>query len=85
MPRIRSGFSFHCAYGHLKNIAARLDDIGYEKQPLTDRLSTFGFAAWQKLVPNPIYGVELPVSNDMTGRRPVTANWTFLATTLDHD
>src|SRR5580765_8456231 len=75
---IRTGFSFRIAYGHLKEVADRVKEIGWAKQPIADHCSTFGFNRWSKLVPNPVYGVELSVGV-MSEKRMVYDAWTFLA------
>jgi DNA polymerase III alpha subunit len=79
MPRIRTGYSFHFAYGHLSEVAARLQVIGWPRQPISDRTSTYGFNRWAHLVPNPMFGVELAVSADLQEKRPTVDWWTFFA------
>jgi len=80
MTRVRSGYSFRVAYGHLKDMASRIDEVGWSRQPLTDRDSTFGFARWSKLVQQPIYGVELAVVPASAEKGLYTLNYfTFLA------
>jgi DNA polymerase III alpha subunit len=76
---IRSGYSFKVAYGHLDEVASRLIEIGWSHQPLIDRNSTFGFNRWTKLVPRPVYGVEIGVVSVMAERRPRADFWRFLA------
>lgn len=76
--RIRSGYSFKHAYGHLADVASRLKEIGWERQPISDRASTFGFTAWSKKVPAPIYGVELACSASVETAFSVDY-WTFFA------
>lgn len=80
MTRIRTGYSFKTAYGHLKDVAARLTELNWERQPITDRESTFGFARWSKMVPAPIYGVELAVVPSLGEKNPPIDYMTFLAT-----
>ena len=77
--RIRTGYSFRLAFGHLKEVAARLDEIGWDRQPISDRCSTYSFNRWSKTVKNPIYGVELAVVPDMKDERPSPDYWSFFA------
>lgn len=62
--RIRSGYSFGTAYGHLPDVFKRAQFDGVA--PITDRASTFGWNPWAKLAKTnnvrPVYGVELAVS-----------------------
>lgn len=76
---IRSGFSFKVAYGHLEDVASRLTEIGWEKQPICDRTSTFAFNRWSKLTTNPVFGVELAVVANMAEKRPRADFWRFFA------
>jgi DNA polymerase III alpha subunit len=77
--RIRTGFSFKTAYGHIKDVSSRLDEIGWQRQPIADRSSTYGFVRWTKLVKNPIYGVELAVVPTLGEKKPIISYWTFYA------
>ena len=47
--RIRSGYSFHTAAGHLKDVVDRCAEIGMTTVPITDRMSTFGFRRFRDL------------------------------------
>lgn len=76
--RIRSGYSFKFAYGHLKDVASRLKEISWEHFPITDRASTFAFNRWTKLVEKPIYGVELACTPSLDDKFSMD-NWTFVA------
>lgn len=82
--RIRTGNSFRTAVGHLPDVMSRLKDIGWKVAPISDRLSTFGYAKWTKLAKTngmrPIYGVELGVSHNPALKRPPMDYWTFFAT-----
>lgn len=81
--RIRSGFSFKTAYGHLVDVADRIKAIGLKAAPLTDRESTFGFAKWTRICAEkelrPIYGAELAVVPAAGEKSPATDFFTFLA------
>lgn len=77
--RIRSGYSFKVAYGHLEDVAGRLKEIGWKYQPISDTNSTFAFNRWSKLVSNPIYGVELAVVSQRGETKPIIDWWTFFA------
>jgi DNA polymerase III alpha subunit len=79
--RIRSGYSFRTAYGHLPDVMACIDT---PFAPLTDRASTFGFVKWQKLCKEqgkrPVYGLELAVSPEPTAKKVTKSYFTFIAT-----
>ncbi len=81
--RIRTGYSFKTAVGHLSEVAERLKEIGWTAGPITDRLSTYGFVNWTKECEKhglrPIYGVELPVAAALGDKKPIFDWWTFLA------
>jgi DNA-directed DNA polymerase III PolC len=79
MTRIRSGYSFRVAYGHIKDVASRLKEIGLTRSPLTDRDNTFSFAKWSALVEKPIYGCELAVVPALGEKQPHVDFFTFLA------
>jgi len=74
--RIRTGYSFRTAVGHLKEVAAA---IPYPYQPISDRGSTFGFNRWNKLNKRPIFGVELAVTHALKEKKPTFDYWTFFA------
>lgn len=78
--RIRSGYSFRTAYGIIENVASRLKEIGWKHFPITDRNSCFAFNRWSKIVPQPIYGVELAVVKQLNEKKPTPDWWTFIAT-----
>ena len=63
--RIRTGYSFRAAVGHLPEVMSRIKETGLGAAPISDRMSTFGFTKWTKLAKKeglrPIYGVELAV------------------------
>lgn len=80
--RIRTGYSFRAAFGHLKEVKARLETIGWKRFPISDRNSTYGFSKWAKLVESPIFGVELGVVPDiqqMETKYQVTSTISFFA------
>ena len=79
--RVRSGYSFRTAYGHLPDVMDRIDT---PYAPLTDRASCFGFVKWTKACKaagrRPIYGVELAVSPEPTAKKVTKTHFTFVAT-----
>ena len=81
--RTRTGYSFKFAAGHLKDVADRLQEIGWKFAPISDRCSTFGFTRWSRLCSErsltPLYGVELAVVAELGTKRPVVDYWTFFA------
>lgn len=82
--RIRTGFSFRVAVGHLPDVIARLQELKWKTAPISDFISTFGFNKWTKLAKKaglrPIYGIELPVATPTVGdERSVSDRWTFFA------
>lgn len=84
--RIRTGYSFRTAVGHLGDVTKRLEAIGLEAWPISDRNSTFGFNRWNKLCEKagkrPVFGVEIAVTPVMGEKKPVLDYWTFFA--IDH-
>jgi DNA polymerase III alpha subunit len=82
--RIRTGYSFKTAVGHLEEVADRLVEIGWRVGPMSDRASTFGYVSWTKICRErglrPVYGVELPVTADLAAKKPPLDWWTFFAT-----
>lgn len=83
MLRIRTGYSFHTAFGHIEDVQKRLLAINATFAPITDRNSTFGFNKWTKLAKKnglrPVYGVELAVTPSLGARKPILDYWTFIA------
>ncbi len=83
MPRVRTGYSFRAAAGHLNEAMDRLKAIGGDRAPITDRASTFGYVRWTKAAKKaglkPVYGIELAVTNSINAKKPTFAYWTFLA------
>ncbi len=81
--RIRTGFSFKNAYGHLEDVAKRLSEVGIGAMPISDTLSTFAYTEWTKIAKKmnmPIcYGVELGVVPRLGEKKPPTDNFTFFA------
>lgn len=81
--RIRTGYSFGTAYGHLHEVASRLKEVGAQFAPICDRMSTFGFNRWTKaagkLDLKPVYGVELGVSVEWGEKKPTADYWSFFA------
>jgi DNA polymerase III alpha subunit len=77
--RVRTGYSFHHAAGHLPQVLARLQEMDWGCAPISDRLSAFAFAPWTLLCKEanirPVYGIELPV----TAGRNDYDHWTFYA------
>lgn len=84
MLRLRTGYSFRQASGHLEECLGRLKEIGATHAPITDRASTFGWARWAKATKKhdltPVFGVELGVSPSINAKpRPSVDNWLFIA------
>lgn len=83
MLRIRTGYSFRAATGHLSEVMDRLKEVGATAAPITDRASAFGWVRWSKLADKaglkPVFGVELAVTNSINADKPVVDYWTFLA------
>jgi len=81
--RIRSGYSFRTAVGHLNDVVARQAELGFTTAVLTDRDSTFGLRRFRdacaKKNLNPAYGVELGTVNQFGEKKPVINYCTFLA------
>lgn len=87
--RIRTGFSFGTAFGHLEDVISRLTEIDAKEAPIADRNSCFAFARWTKLAKKanlrPIYGVEIgvvraPPAVPPKGKTRVALDyWTFWA------
>ena len=71
--KVRTGYSFRQAAGKLEEVMDRLQEIGSEYAPITDRASTFGFYRWSKLAKErglkPVFGVELGVVGSVLRRR----------------
>ncbi|MCX7124101.1 MAG: PHP domain-containing protein, partial [Gammaproteobacteria bacterium] len=82
--KLRTGFSFRHSIGHLPDVIPRLQEIGWETAPISDRNSTFGFTKYTKLAQKAglrtIYGVELAVATRIGEDKPVTDFWAFFAT-----
>lgn len=81
--RIRTGYSFRTAVGHLRDVADRLKEIGWTAAPISDRFSTFGFTRWTKEATKrelrPVYGVEIGVVEARGEKKPTVDYWTFFA------
>ena len=81
--RIRSGYSFRTAYGHIGDVLSCLVENGARVAPISDRTSTFGFVRWTKAATKlglrPLYGVELAIVPEMGLSKPPIDYWTFFA------
>ena len=81
--RIRTEFSFKAAYGKINQVHKKLSDLNWPAMPISDRMSTFGYAKWDKLCAKaekrPVFGVEIGVSANIGDRRPSVAYWSFFA------
>lgn len=81
--RIRTGYSFHTAVGHLDDVMARIEAVRWDVAPITDRTSTFGFVKWDTLCKEkgkrPVFGVELAVTEKLGDKKPIVDWWTFVA------
>jgi DNA polymerase III alpha subunit len=85
MMRIRTGASFHVAYGHINEVIKRLKTIGWKYAPVSDTNSTFAFNRYAHLCEKeglrPIFGVELAVApTEELGKKRIVADyWSFFA------
>jgi DNA polymerase III alpha subunit len=81
--RIKSEYSFRHAYGKIEDVHNRVLQLNWSACPISDRLSTFGFADWDKLCAEvkvkPVYGVELGVTPILGQKKPPVSYWTFFA------
>lgn len=82
--RIRTGYSFRVAVGHLPDVLNRLQELKWKVAPISDFISTFGFNKWTKAAKKagmrPIYGIELPVATPtIDDEKSVSDRWTFFA------
>lgn len=81
--RIRTGYSFRHAAGKIEDVLELLHMLRFERAPITDTASTYGWVKWDALCrkggPAPVFGVELAVSPDVTAKKPVVDYWTFVA------
>lgn len=81
--RIRTGYSFKTAVGHLSDVSDRLKAIGASAAPMTDRDSTFGFRRWRDICAKnqikAVYGAEIGVVPVLGEKKPTINHWTFLA------
>lgn len=81
--RIRTGYSFKTAVGHVDEVLDRIKEIGWKTAPISDRMSTFGFVTWTKGCAErglrPVYGVELPVVAELGVKKPTIDWWSFFA------
>jgi DNA polymerase III alpha subunit len=82
--RIRTGYSFRNAVGHIKEVADRCKEIGLTHAPITDRSSAFGYVRWSKVCKEldlvPVFGVEIAVTNSVNAKKPTFDPWTFIPT-----
>lgn len=80
---IRTGYSFRRAFGHLKDVHARLIACDYPVAPITDTANTFGWVKWNKICDKakikPVFGVEIAVTADVSDKKPALDYWTFIA------
>ena len=81
--RIRTGYSFRTAIGHLPQAVDRVKEIGWPAAPICDRTSAFGWRRWRdacvKAGLKPIFGVELGVMPALGEKRPTVDYWQFYA------
>lgn len=81
--KIRTGYSFKHAVGHLPEVISRIKEIGWKVAPISDRMSTFGYNRFTKLAKaaglRTIYGVELAVVPEFGEAKPTPDFWTFFA------
>jgi len=81
--RIRTGYSFRHAAGKIEDVLKLLQHFKYSRAPITDTASTYGWVKWsaqaRALGMDPVFGVELAVSSDITAKKPIVDYWTFLS------
>lgn len=81
--KLRTGFSFKTAVGHLHEVMSRIKELGWTHAPISDYGSTFGFTKWTKLAKanslRSVYGVELSVVPKLGERKPISDRWSFFA------
>lgn len=81
--RIRTGYSFKHAVGHVSEVIDRLAEMGWRDAPICDRSSTYGFVRWTKAAKDkglrPVYGCELPVVKEFGEKKPIVDWWGFFA------
>ena len=81
--RIRSGFSFKTAVGHLDEVVDRLAETGRTVATISDRGSTFAFRrfrdACKKKGLKVGYGVEIGTMFKVTEKKPIINYFTFFA------
>lgn len=83
MLKVRTGYSFRAAAGKIDKVLDRLQALGHNVAPITDRASTFGFYRWKKAAEErgmkPVFGVELAVTSSINAKKPSVDYWTFIA------
>lgn len=81
--RIRTGYAFRHAAGKLVDVVERLNQLNYQRLPITDTASTYGWIKWNAMAQlcgkAPVFGVELAVSPDPAAKKPIVDYWTFVA------
>lgn len=81
--KIRTGYSFRKAVGHVSEVIDRIKENGWAVAPISDTASTFGYVKWSKAAKaadlKPIFGVELAVTNAIHAKKPAVDYWTFIA------
>lgn len=79
--RIRTGYSFGTAFGHLNDVASAEGARWGNFMPITDRASTFGWNRWAKAAKKrgatPVHGIELAVSSNPSAKDRDVDYWTF--------
>jgi DNA-directed DNA polymerase III PolC len=81
--RVRTGYSFKVAVGHLPEVIERIKEVGWTTAPISDRCSTYSFRLWDEMAKKaglrPIFGVELGVVERLGDKRPSPDYWAFFA------
>ena len=81
--KIKTGYSFRTATGDVEKVVQIIKGMGWEKAPIADRASTFGWVPWTEACEaagiEPVYGVELAVTENLGAKKPVVDYWTFYA------
>jgi DNA polymerase III alpha subunit len=80
--KVRTEYSFRAAYGPLKKVVGRLQQLGCKYAAITDRGSTFGHVQWMKHCKEagikPLLGVELGLVEDSSEKTKQAINWISL-------
>lgn len=81
--KIKTGYSFRNAVGHIDEVLDRMVEAGYTAAPISDLNSTFAWVRWKKAALKrglkPIFGVTLNVTSSINAKKPSYDEWSFFA------